>query len=316
MNFAAVDLNLLRVFEALMRDKSVTRAGERVGLSQPAVSSALNRLRHITGDQLFIREGNAMVPTPQALALIAPVQEALQRIEQALASVVKFEPIVSRRTFKLLGSDFFSTVLMPPLSARVADRAPGVLLQLLDGGRNDITRMLSDGAVDLAMGPPVEPQGWISRQGLFEGHLVAVAAAGHEALNALQPGDAIPAKLFCELPHALCSIDGAVATSVDAALAADGLSRRVALTLPHFHAVALAVGQSRLIGSLPMHFAKTAADWYGLVLYRLPVPVPTMRLSLYWHRRYDDDPAHAWLREQITAILGKLEEPEPSRDPD
>jgi DNA-binding transcriptional LysR family regulator len=315
MNFAAVDLNLLRVFDALMRERSATRAGERVGLSQPAISSALNRLRHITGDQLFVRESNRMVPTPQAQALIAPVQEALAQIEQALASVTKFDPAVSRRTFRLLGSDYFSTMLMPRLSARIADQAPGILLQLLDGGRSDIIRMLSDGLVDLALGPPVEETGWISRQVLFEGHLVAVAAAGHKAFAGLQPGDVIPAHLFCELPHALCSIDGGITTSVDAALAAEGLSRRVALTLPHFHATALAVAEGRLIGSLPKHFAEAAAEWHGLVIYRLPVPVATMRLGLYWHRRYDDDQAHGWMRDQITAILGKLDEPAPPVDP-
>ena len=108
MNFAALDLNLLRVFDAMTIELNTTRTGERVGLSQPAVSSALGRLRHIVGDELFVREGNRMVPTQRALAMREPIREALRQMEDALAAVARFEPATATQTFRISGSDYFS----------------------------------------------------------------------------------------------------------------------------------------------------------------------------------------------------------------
>src|SRR5687767_10398136 len=125
MNFAALDLNLLRVFDAMMMELNTTRAGERVGLSQPAVSSALGRLRGITGDDLFVRDGNRMVPTAQALALAEPIRAALRQMEDALSAIAGFHPATSTQTFKISGSDYFSTLLMPRLAAAVTPEAPG-----------------------------------------------------------------------------------------------------------------------------------------------------------------------------------------------
>jgi DNA-binding transcriptional LysR family regulator len=126
MNFAAFDLNLLRVFDALLQERSATRAGERVGLSQPAVSAALSRLRHALGDELFVRQGNEMVPTPRALALAEPLHDALARLEQMLTASPQFDPCAAMRDFRLLGADFFAMLLMPRLSQQVAAAAPGI----------------------------------------------------------------------------------------------------------------------------------------------------------------------------------------------
>ncbi len=124
MNFAALDLNLLRVFDAMMMELNTTRTGDRVGLSQPAVSSALGRLRHIIGDELFVREGNRMVPTERSLSLREPIRDALRRMEDALSAVARFDPAVATQTFRISGSDYFSTLLMPRLAARIAPRRP------------------------------------------------------------------------------------------------------------------------------------------------------------------------------------------------
>src|SRR5690242_13715500 len=132
VNFASLDLNLLRVFDAMMLELSTVRAGERVGLSQPAVSSALGRLRQLLGDELFIRDGNRMVPTPRALQLKEPVRNALRQIEQALAAAATFDPATSQLSFVILGSDYFSTLLMPRLARQIVPEAPGVTVQMLD----------------------------------------------------------------------------------------------------------------------------------------------------------------------------------------
>jgi len=142
MSLNALDLNLLRVFDALMRERSVTRAGERIGLSQPAVSAALNRLRHLVGDQLFVRRGNDMVPTPRAEDLAAPVRSALAEIEKAFMGGARFDPATAERTFTFMGADYFSMRLMPELARRMAVAAPGIVLRLLDSARGDVDRLL------------------------------------------------------------------------------------------------------------------------------------------------------------------------------
>lgn len=304
MNIASIDLNLLRIFDALMQERSVTRAGERVGLSQPAVSAALNRLRYMLGDQLFVREGNAMVPTPRAVTLSPVVREAMARIEQVLSEQAIFDPEKSTRTFRLLGSDYFSSMLMPDLSARFRQAAPNALLQFLDGGPRAMAHALSDGAVDLTLGPPIDIPEWTAFQFLFKSRLVAAAAEnGPLAKAGVAAGDTIPIDLFCALPQAMCSTDGGLSTTVDAALAAGGRKRQVVLTLPHFHAVAMALSRGDLVGSLPAQFAELAAKQLGLTIYELPVGHEEMDIGMYWHRRFDRDGAHLWLRAQVEAIL-------------
>jgi DNA-binding transcriptional LysR family regulator len=242
MNFSAVDLNLLRVFDAMMVELNTTRTGERVGLSQPAVSSALGRLRHITGDALFVRDGNRMVPTTRACELSQPIRAALQQLEQALAGVARFDPASATGTFRIVGSDYFSSLLMPPLARIVRERAPGLTLQMLDRPSTAVVQLLSDG--DARMEVPE----WICRRSLFRSFIVTVARRGDPVLAAagVRPGQRIPPATFCAMPQVLMSMDGGQAGTMDAVLAARGLARHLAFTVPHFHAVALAVAEAGL----------------------------------------------------------------------
>jgi len=299
MNFAAFDLNLLRVFNALMRERSVTRAGELIGLSQPAVSAALNRLRHLLDDQLFVRRGNDMVPTPRAEGLDEAVREALAQIETALAGDRRFDPGTADRLFTLIGADFFSTLLMPSLSERLAVKAPHVKLRLMDIARGDFVRLLQEDAVDVAMEPSFDMPEWISTETLFIAPLAIIISNSHPA-TAKRPWPAgeFPLDLFCELPHAIRSVDGMPGV-VDTSLATVGRSRKVVLMLPHFQSVALAVAQSRLIAAVPIQFARAVASGLDLAIYDLPVPVKAHNIKLYWHKRHDRNPAHRWFREEI-----------------
>ncbi len=304
MNFASFDLNLLRVFDALMRERSATRAGERVGLSQPAVSAALNRLRHALHDELFIRQMNEMVPTPRATALAGPIRTALAQIEQTLSAAALFDPAEATREFHLLSADFFSMLMMPKLWQTVSRAAPGISLRLLDTGRGDIARLLSDHVIDMALeGPMFEPPEWISRQVLFRSPFTIIASRGHPALEAagLNEGDVIPLDLFCALPHALRSADGSTTGFVSDALARVGRRRRVVLTSPHFDGIGRAVARGGLIAAVPVQYARAVAKDLNLALYSAPIDVPEPDILLFWHRRHDQDPAHGWLREQIYA---------------
>lgn len=310
MNFNAFDLNLLRVFDALMRERSVTRAGERIGLSQPAVSAALNRLRALLGDQLFVRRGNEMVPTPRADDVFGPVRDALQSIEAALGPPRGFDPATARRTFTLLGADFFSLLLMPRLFARWSEEAPGLTWRFLDSARagpgGDVTRLLQDDAIDVALERPLDTIEPIESLQLFVSPFTLIARRDHPALAGIRPGDPVPLDIYQGLPHAIRSIDGSLSGMVDVALAKAGAERRVRIALPHFQSVAEAVAMTTALAAVPRQFAGAVADKLDLALYAMPVEVPAPDVRLYWHARRNDDPAHKWLREAVMSLTTEL----------
>ncbi|RDI54862.1 LysR family transcriptional regulator [Microvirga subterranea] len=300
MNFAAFDLNLIHVFDALMRERSVTRAGEALGLSQPAVSAALNRLRHLLDDQLFVRRGNDMVPTPRAENLAEPIRDALGKLESALAGDRTFDPGAAERTFTLLGADFFSMLLMPDLATRIAAKAPKIALRFLDSAKGDITRLLQEDSIDAALERPLTIPDWIATELLFASPFAIIAPAGHPALaGKVRPGSAFPLDLFCEMPHAIRSIDGSMQGYIDDALSSLGRKRRVSLALPHFQSVALVVAKGKFIAAVPSQFAHVVAPSLNLAVFEPPIPVPIPEIKLYWHNRHTDNPAHRWLRQQI-----------------
>jgi DNA-binding transcriptional LysR family regulator len=315
MNFAALDLNLLRVFDAMMLELSTVRAGERIGLSQPAVSSALGRLRQIVGDELFVRDGNRMVPTARAQELSETVRTALRQIEQALAATTAFDPSTARRNFVLLGSDYFSTLLMPRLAGQIVPEAPSLTLQMLDYPSNEVLKLLSDGFADAALDRELEVPDWIVRQALFRSYMLCAVSKDHPVLGKyrIKPGTRIPAEVFCQIPQILMSVDGDRTGTVDHVLAEHGLARSVAMTVPHFQGIALAVASSPLLGSLPVHFARHAAAMLPLELYLPPFDPPQLDVCLYWHRRLDRDAANIWLRGQIErAVNSDIAAPVPS----
>jgi DNA-binding transcriptional LysR family regulator len=305
MNFAALDLNLLRVFDAMMIELNTTRTGERVGLSQPAVSAALGRLRQVTGDELFVREGNRMVATQRAEAMHEPIREALRRMEQALSAIAHFEPGNASQTFRISGSDYFSSLLMPPLAAAVMAEAPGVTLQMLDHPTSEVVRLLGEGAIDLAVDAGLDAPEWICARTLFRSFIVAVLPKRYPLLveAGVRPGERIPPRLFCAIPQVLMSMDGGKTGTMDRALAAHGLQRHVAMTVPHFHAVALAAAQGGLLGNLPVHFARRVAQLLDLDLYLPPHDPPIIDVVLAWHRRMDGNAANAWLRDHIARAM-------------
>lgn len=304
MNFAALDLNLLRVFDAMTIELNTTRAGERVGLSQPAVSSALGRLRHMIGDELFVREGNRMVPTPRALALREPIREALRQMESALSAIARFDPAGATRTFRISGSDYFSSLLMPRLGASVMAEAPGVTLQMLDHPYNEAIRLLGEGAIDMGVDARFDLPDWIASHVLFQSFIVSIAPRNHPLLwGTVRPGHRIPAEIYCAIPQVLMSMDGGKTGTIDHALAERGLQRHVAMTVPHFQAVALAIAEAGLLGNLPIHFARPIARLLDLELYLPPHDPPITDVALIWHRRDDGNAANAWLRSHIIRAL-------------
>lgn len=308
MNFAAFDLNLLRVFDALMRERSVTRAGEQIGLSQPAVSQALNRLRALLDDQLFVRRGAEMAPTPKAETLAPAIRNALSLVETALLGDRAFDPAEAQRTYTILGSDFVTSMVMPEFFARIAAEAPGVRIRLVDSALGDVERLLQEDAVDMAVERPLNVAEWVSRELVFASSFTIIAAKDHPDIAAagVAPGGVIPLDLFCALPHAIRSIDGSMSGWTDEALAQVGRERRVVLALPQFAGVALAVAESRLIAAIPTEFAEEVAEEMGFAMYAAPVTMGRPEISMYWHSRHDGNAAHAWLRGHMRAATARF----------
>jgi DNA-binding transcriptional LysR family regulator len=313
MNLSGFDLNLLKVLDALLREASTTRAAERVGLTQPAVSAALRRLRLSLGDELFLRRGQGLVPTDFARSLERPLREALDGLGALLGGPPDFDPARSTDTFKIAGIDFFAEMLMPGLARELSARAPGMRVQLVDLVPGAYVEMLEKHQVDIGLLPGMDFPDWIDSRPLFHSPFVTVARAGHPRLAraGLAPGDTIPIDLFCDLGHVLCSPDGRLRAVGDSALAAMGRERRVAMSLPFFSGVTRVVAETDLVALVPRQLARLVAPRLGLSIYRQPMPVPTPVIAMIWHRRARATPAHAWLRGLVADLLAPLNDGEP-----
>ncbi len=304
MNFAAFDLNLLRVFDALMRERNVTRAGGRIGLSQPAVSAALGRLRAIFDDELFVRSSGQMEPTPRAIALAEPIGDALHRVEMVVGSSIPFAPESARREFAVWGIDYVSYLLAPPLFTSLAATAPGIVIRFVDGRIGSIAQLLEAGEIDLAIEVMHELTDPVRSQFLLRERYIVVAAAGHPDLRTMRDMERpiFDIDLYCRLPHVLHSLTGSIAGNVDAALAAIGRARHVALSLPHFFTIAEVVARSGMIATFPERLAHRLAPALNLRLFEPPIELAPVSLAMTWHRRNDSDSGHLWLRQQVMAV--------------
>jgi len=307
-NLSTFDLNLLRVLDALLREGSTVNAGRRLGLSQPAVSAALGRLRHGLGDPLFVRQGQGLVPTVFAAGLEVPLRTVLEDIETVLAGPGRFDPVAARIDFRISGTDFFATMLMPELGARLQRDAPGIRLQLVDLVPDHYVNALEQQDVDLALLPELPFPAWIAHEALFHAEFAVIARRGHPALKAagIGPGDIVPMDLFCALNHVLCSPDGRFHGLGDAALAREGRSRRVAISVPVFEGVLQVVATSDLIALFPRDLAEHRAEAGGVTIHAAPITIPSPLLCMIWHRRHSSDPAHLWLRSIVREILAPL----------
>jgi DNA-binding transcriptional LysR family regulator len=302
MNFASLDLNLLRVFNALMAERHATRAGQRVGLSQPAVSAALNRLREILDDELFVRRAGHMEPTARAIAIAEPIADALRRVEHALAGIARFDSATARRDFTLRGVDYVTYLLLPPLLERLAASAPGIVVRCLDAQTGSVPELLEEGRIDLAVEVMHELDDPIRSQFLLRERYVVIVGARHPELDGgseVCSRQKIDLDLYCRLPHVLHSFVGGTTGNVDAALAAINRRRHVGASMPHFLSIARAVAESTMIATFPERLAIAIAQQLGLRIFQSPVELAPISLAMVWHRRNDSDPGQIWFREQI-----------------
>lgn len=294
MNLRSLDLNLLLVFDAVMAERNVTRAADRVGLSQPALSNALTRLRGHLKDELFVRSPEGMRPTPRALELAAPIHEALASLEQALDPAL-FDPERSTRTFRIATNDYVASVLVPPLMARLGRIAPGIDLRIVPlGGR--MHELLDSQEVDFGCTSVGELPDRFEAREIVEDSYVVLMRPDHP----LSEGR-MTLQAFAKASHILVTPRGDPRGFVDTALAQRGLTRRIGLTVNQFAAAPAIVAATDMIATIP----KRAADLFGppFGLAQKPCPVPAPRdmtvVSLVWNRRLARHPAFVWFADQL-----------------
>lgn len=289
------DLNLLRVFDALYATGNVTRAAARLGLGQPATSAALARLRKLYGDELFVRVPRGIRPTDRARELAAPIARLLADADGLLSAASAFDPARVRRVVRLAGSDYTSLVLLPPLQARLRTTAPGIELRVLGLDKGEVGERLRQGAIDLAVGVFPKPPPGVVQTPLFRERFVGVARRGHPLLTGR-----MTAVRFAATDQALVTLSDDARGYVDERLAALGLERRVALTLPHMLALPAIVAGSDLIALLPQRLA-AGLDATRLATFALPFEAPPWAVSLLSRPEARGDRALAFLRSELVA---------------
>ncbi len=312
MNISSLDLNLLRALDALLQTCSTVKAGQQIGLSQPAVSAALKRLRDHLGDPLLVRQGRRLVRTEFAEAISDPLRRKLDEIETLLAGAATFAPAQYEGSFRISGSDFFAELLMPALTERVAREAPGVRLHLVDMAADLDLSVLDRRLSDIALLPRITYPDWICSEPVFMSDFVVIARAGHPALtgSGVTPGEPMPLDLYCAQSHVVFSPEGRGVTMGDGALTALGRSRRVAMSLPVFSGVCRVVARTDMLALVPAAFARRLAPELGLSIFGEPMRMDTVQLDMAWHIRSDASRAHRWLREQIADVLSILQSEE------
>lgn len=297
----AIDLNLLVVFDAIMRDRSVTRAGQRLNLSQPAMSHALTRLRHMLKDELFVRSPNGMVPTPRAEQLATPIRIALDGLQQSLEPV-QFEPEKATAAFRIAVDNYAAIVLVAPIAAHVAKIAPGVMLEFRPSGTLNLPDLLDRSELHLAIGPPGVHGERFSVRRLLQDQFVVVHRKGHPAATAREFSTEKLATLpLLEISSAQFGADFVETT---------GPARSKATARPAMRAPILSAAQilatSDLVSVLPLNVAKNMTRSHQLVFRRLSRSPKPIEAAMIWLRRLDNQPAHAWLREIVSRVTGDL----------
>lgn len=308
MDVQKTDLNLLQVFDALMTDGNLTRAGFRLGLSQPAMSHALAKLRKLTGDSLFVRVPKGMRPTEHAVRIAPSVREGLRLLAGALQADAGFDPQSCQRTFQILMSDIGEMVYLPRLMRRVGEIAKGVNIRVLQLPRESYAQAFFSGEADLAIGFLPNLGAGFYQQRLFSDGYVCVARDGHPRIR-----KRLSLAQFGEESHVLTEPGGSrystvshqtsTTTLIEQYLTARGLTRRVALRVPHFMVVPAVVQSSDLIATLPSAVIRHSHPVPNLKMVQLPFDVPRFEVKQFWHERNHEDAGNRWLRGMVLDLF-------------
>jgi len=299
MNLESIDLNLLVALEALMDERSVTRAAKRIGLSQPAMSNALTRLRRTFDDPLLVRTANGMAPTPGAHALIEPVRLALSQLRAVLQEKPSFEPAATRHTFHVLANDYAEVILLAPFTQKVRSAAPGVSIRVHRPANVFLPPSAASlaGSFDIAIGffpDALALEAGVRSEIMFEEENVCITSGRHPSIRGK-----LSIRQYATASHAAVFYKSEGPGIIDTLLAQKGLARSTIIQVPHFSSVPFLVANSDLIATVPKLLALRFSKALKLQILPVPLAIPPFRLSMLWHQRLDSDAAQAWFRAMI-----------------
>jgi DNA-binding transcriptional LysR family regulator len=303
-NLSGIDLNLLVACEVLLSERSVTRAAERLGVTQSAASHALARLRELFGDPLLVRARSGMVLTPHAESLAPALSEALSGLAQVLGRGQRFDPAADRRRFSIATSDYAQILVLPALVERLSATAPGIDLAIR-GPTSEAARALEAGELDLVIGPITEDPPGIRALSGFEDRFVCVVRRGHPALR----GGTLELEHYLTLGHVLIAPRGIRPSQVDLALSAVGKARRVVVEVPNFLVAPELIARSNLVLTLPSRLAAWFAPGLGLEVHAPPIEIGGFSFHVFWHERSQHDAGHAWFRTLVHEVCRGLGAP-------
>lgn len=299
VSLATLDLNLIVVFDAILKDRNVTVAARRVGLSQPAMSSALARLRRTFGDPLFVRTGRGMLPTPYAQLLAPPIQRACELVAGSFDIGKDFDPLASTRTFMFYMTDVGEGLFLPPLLLALEERAPRVKVKVLRIPEFGEQEAMAAGDVDLAIGLFPDLKAGFFQQRLYRDRFVCMARADHPRAHA-----PLGARQFAEMRHAVVSSAGTGhETAITRAFGEQRYKPRVTLTIPHFMAVPIIVAQTDYVVTVPRRLAQMFTAFPGISVFDPPIRIASIEIKQHWHERYHHDPANKWIRGVVAELF-------------
>ncbi|MEJ8849843.1 LysR family transcriptional regulator [Variovorax rhizosphaerae] len=300
MELNEIDLNLLVVFQQLLIDRSVSKTATHLGLSQPGVSNALARLRKLTDDPLFLRTPKGMEPTPFAEQLAEPTARALQVIHEAINQRATFDPATSKRAFTVGMTDIGEVYFLPKLMKELARVAPGVSLSTVRNTSVNLQDEMEAGHVNLAIGLlPQLKAGYFQRR-LFKQRYVCMFRLGHPLDNCK-----VSLSEFSAAEHVVVISEGTGHGQADDLLRRQEVTRKVVLTVPHYVAVGHILHDSDLVATVPERLAQALVKPFGLSYVHHPAKLPEIGINLFWHERYNKDPASIWLRSLVIQLHGE-----------
>lgn len=301
MKLSDIDLNLFVVFDAIYTEGNLTRAGEIIGITQPAVSNSLSRLRNLFDDPLFVRTAEGMVPTPVAQNIVGPVRQALGLIRSSVQESESFDPAASDKRFRVSMTDLTQSIVLPYLVGRIKRDAPGIAIDCYQVRRRDMNIELASGNLDLAVDIPLTPDPQIRQSPLFSHPHVCVVRQHHPAISGNLTTDA-----YLRLSHIHISSRRGGLGHVDLALGKMGKRRHIALRTQHYLATPELVSRTDLALTVPRVFADFLVAQYPVEYFQLPFAVPNLESHLYWHESTDQDQANRWIRELMLELPAKL----------
>lgn len=297
-----IDLRLLYMLETIHRKGTLTAAGDALGLSQPALSHSLNRLRDIFGDELFVRTSRGMRSTPRADELANSARRILAMVRAELGPVAPVEPEALERTFRLAMTDVGEMVFLPELIKHLRDHAPKVNVASVTLPPRHLAEALEMGAVDMAIGPLPDLTGAdLRQQVIFDRGFVCLVASDHPRVTKAR----LTLSAFLKEPHLVVSSPGRTVEVFERFMEGRKLSRRIALSVPHVLCVPFIVASSDLIATVPQSVGIAFRSFPGLRVIDPPLETPRIRVALYWSARFSKDPGSAWLRSVITGLFCK-----------